>query len=250
MARVWHRSGAGLNTQITSSAPPADRARFVRDRLPAGGLFQDQHWRVATAPFPLGEKVAREFQTLGRLLLQFYRAVNLLYRQSAAGKQSAWVAEWLDRGKPQHLIDLQRDPAFKNDLPRVIRPDVLLTDSGLSIIELDSVPGGIGLTAWLNQTYGSLEFPVLGGSDGIHRGFASIFGRAPAVHIVISEEAATYRPEMEWLAGQLNGDRFHVQSTSFDQFAQGNAVYRFFELFDLENVPNAAKIFNGARSGT
>jgi hypothetical protein len=233
---------------LTHSA--VDRAQFVRAKLPPGGLFQDQHWRVATAPFRLDQKVAKEFETLGRVLLQFYRAVNLLYRQSVAGKQASWVADWLDRGKPQHLIDLQRDEAFKNEVPRVIRPDVLLTDSGLSIIELDSVPGGIGLTAWLNQTYGSLEFPVLGGSDGIHRGFASIFGKAPAVHIVISEEAATYRPEMEWLAGQLNADRFHVQSTSFDQFAQGDAVYRFFELFDLENVPNAAKIFDGARSGT
>jgi hypothetical protein len=238
-----------LNTQITSSRPPADRARFVRDRLPAGGLFQDQHWRVATAPFPLGEKVAHEFQSLGRLLLQFYRAVNLLYRQSAAGKQPAWVADWLDRGKPQHLIDLQRDPAFKNDVPRVIRPDILLTDSGLSIIELDSVPGGIGLTAWLNKTYSEVDFSVLGASEGMTRGFASIFGDAPRVHIVISDEAGTYRPEMEWLSDQLDRDRFRVQPPSYSDFQKGEAVYRFFELFDLANVPSSTALFDSARNG-
>jgi hypothetical protein len=155
-----------LELEHTIHNPPSRRARPLRPRSPPpGGLFQDQHWRIATAPFPLGEKVARELQTLGRLLLQFYRAVNLLYRQSAAGKQPAWVADWLDRGKPQHLIDLQRDAAFKNDTPRVIRPDILLTDSGLSIIELDSVPGGIGLTAWLNKSYSALDFPVLGGAE-------------------------------------------------------------------------------------
>lgn len=204
---------------------------------------------MATAPFPLGDKVAREFQTLGRLLLQFYRAVNLLYRQSAAGKQPPWVADWLDRGKPQRLIDLQRDQTFKNDVPRVIRPDVLLTDAGLSIIELDSVPGGIGLTAWLNKTYSALDFPVLGGAEGVMRGFASISGDAPRTHVVISEEAGTYRPEMQWLATQLDGDRFHVQTSSFTGFNKGDAVYRFFELFDLANVPNATAIFDAARVG-
>jgi hypothetical protein len=238
-----------LNTQLTTTRPPAERAQFVRDHLPSGGLFQDQHWRVATSPFPLGEKVVREFQTLGRLLLQFYRAVNLLYRQSAAGKQPPWVADWLDRGKPPHLVDLQRDPAFKNDVPRVIRPDILLTDSGLSIIELDSVPGGIGLTAWLNKTYSALDFPVLGGAEGATHGFASIFGDAPRTHVVISEEAGTYRPEMQWLATQLDGDRFHVQTSAFTGFNKGDAVYRFFELFDLANVSSAKAIFDAARSG-
>lgn len=227
----------------------AERAAFVRDHLPPQGLFQDQHWRVATAPFPLGEKIAEEFHTLGRVLLQYYRAINLLHRQSIAGKQPAWIAEWLDRGKPQRLIELQRDAAFKNDVPRVIRPDALLTDSGLSIIELDSVPGGIGLTGWLNQTYASLGFPVLGGGAGVHRGFASIFGEAPAVHIVISEEAATYRPEMLWLADQLGSQRFKVQPDSFEQFADGDAAYRFFELFDVPNVRNAERIFDLARAG-
>lgn len=238
-----------MNTQLTTNRPPAERAQFVRNNLPVGGLFQDQHWRVATSPFPLGEKAAREFQTLGRLLLQFYRAVNLLYRLSAAGKQPAWVADWLDRGKPQHLIDLQRDPAFKNDVPRVIRPDILLTDAGLSIIELDSVPGGIGLTAWLNKTYSALDFPVLGGAEGVMRGFASISGDTPHTHIVISEEAGTYRPEMQWLATQLDGDHFHVQTSSFTGFNKGDAVYRFFELFDLANVPSAKAISDAARAG-
>ena len=227
----------------------AERAGFVRDHLPPQGLFQDQHWRVATAPFPLSDKTARELQTLGRVLLQYYRAINVLHRQSIAGKQPSWVADWLERGKPRQLIEWQRDAVFKSDVPRVIRPDVLLTDSGLSIIELDSVPGGIGLTAWLNQTYSSLGFPVLGGGEGVHRGFASIFGEAPTIHIVISEEAATYRPEMLWLADQLGSQRFKVQPDSFEQFVEGDAVYRFFELFDIANIRSAERIFDLARSG-
>jgi len=226
---------------------PADKARFVREQIPPGGLFAGLDWRISPAPFPLDEKQAGEIESLGRVLLQFYRAVNLLYRKSIEGKQPEWVARWLDLGKPAGLIELQRSPAFKNDVPRVIRPDILLTETGFSITELDSVPGGIGLTAWLGKTYSESriqnpESKLLGGADGMLRGFESIFGDAKHVHIVVSEEAATYLPEMEWLAAQL-GARFAVHDSRFNDFAEGDAVYRFFELFDLPNVANSKKIF-------
>ena len=171
----------------SSTRTAANRARFVRDQFPEGGLFADMDWRISPAPFALGSDLAGELETLGRVLLQFNRAVNLLYRQSVAGKQPSWIAAWLDRGKPASLIDLERSAALKNDLPRVIRPDLLLTDHGLALTELDSVPGGIGLTAWLNQTYAQMGDAVLGGEDGMLRGFAGIFGDAPAVHVIVSQ---------------------------------------------------------------
>jgi len=238
---------------------PAEQTRFIRDSLPPGGLFARLDWRISPAPFPLATETAKEIESLGRVLLQFYRAVNLLYRRSADGKQPEWVARWLDLGKPAELIALQRSPAFKNDVPRVIRPDILLTENGLSITELDSVPGGIGLTAWLNATYVAVEgreskaegrqsanpssSRIIGGADGMVRGFESIFGDAKQVHIIVSEEAATYRPEMEWLADQIGNSKFKIQNSKFYGFAEGDAVYRFFELFDLANVPNAKRIF-------
>ncbi len=230
---------AGINSD-------ADRARFVREHMPSEGLFAGHDWRVSPAPFPLSPSLAKELETLGRVLLQFYRAVNLLYRKSAEGKQPGWVVRWLDQGKPEALIRLQRSPAFKNDVPRVIRPDLLITDQGLRVTELDSVPGGIGLTAWLNQVYSQMGAEVMGGARGMLEGFASIFGDAPTVHIVVSEEAATYRPEMAWVAGQLGKSRFHVEDARFESFADGDAVYRFFELFDLPNVPSAKTIFDRA----
>jgi len=244
---------------------PQQAATFIRDQIPTGGLFAGLDWRISPGPFPLGGNVAKEIESLGRVLLQFYRAVNLLYRKSIEGKQPEWIARWLDLGKPAELITLQRSPAFKNDVPRVIRPDILLTENGFSITELDSVPGGIGLTGWLNRTYANVaqasRLPgtesttpeaskdrrdacatLIGGANGMLRGFESIFGDAKQVHIVVSEEAATYRPEMSWLCEQL-GSRFTVHDSRFNDFADGDAVYRFFELFDLANVANSKKIF-------
>ena len=223
----------------TVNADAIDRARRIKDRMPPQGLFEGHDWRVAPEPFPLPGKTARDLEDLGRVFLQFYRAVNLLYRRSVEGRQPAWVAQWLDQGKPPELVALQRSAALRNELPRVIRPDLLLTDGGLAVTELDSVPGGIGLTAWLNKAYAELGFEVIGGPEGMLTGFNTIFGDANRVHIVISEEAATYRPEMEWLAGQINSARFSLQNGDFSQPAVGDAVYRFFELFDLPNVPGA-----------
>ena len=227
---------------------PAEKAKFIRDAIPPGGLFAGLDWQIAPAPFPLGENLAAEIESLGRVLLQFYRAVNLLYRKSTEGKQPEWVARWLDLGKPRELIELQRAAAFKNEIPRVIRPDILLTENGFSITELDSVPGGIGLTAWMNQTYSKFEIQnskseVFGGAEGMLRGFESIFGDAKNVRLVVSEEAKTYRPEMEWMAKQIGNSKFEVRSSTFENFAEGDAVYRFFELFDLPNVANSKKIF-------
>lgn len=231
----------------------AQRARFVRGQMPTEGLFAGHEWRVSPNPFRLGAELASELDSLGRVLLQFYRAVNLLYRKSIEGRQPEWIARWLELGKPPELLALQRSAPFKNELPRVIRPDLLISENGLSVTELDSVPGGIGLTAWLNQTYSNLpteggNVPVVGGPDGMLRGFESIFEGASTVHIVISEEAATYRPEMGWVANQLGSDKFRVQSDKFNDFRDGDAVYRFFELFDLANVTNSKSIFELASS--
>ncbi len=223
----------------------SEQAKFIREQIPAGGLFAGLEWKISPAPFPLGENLAKEIESLGRVLLQFYRAVNLLYRKSVEGRQPEWVARWLDLGKPRELIELQRSAAFKNDVPRVIRPDILLTENGFSITELDSVPGGIGLTGWLNKTYSQIsegrvtrgpdqdgdsrsaslrETKLLGGADGMIRGFESIFGEAKQVHLVVSEEAATYRPEMEWLADQLGNSKFKIQNLKASPTAMRSIV--------------------------
>lgn len=228
---------------------PVKTATWVRDRMPAGGLFADQHWRISPSPMSLPASMAKELEGLGRLLLQFYKANNLLYRQSVAGKQPEWIARLYDQGKPASLVEWQRNPVFKSDLPRVIRPDLLWTEQGVALTELDSVPGGIGLTAWLQRTYSELAIQkgsdastptLLGGANGMIEGFRHLFGDARRVHIAVSAESASYRPEMEWLCHQLGQERFEVTGVEQDSTVDGDAVYRFFELFDLANVPAAA----------
>jgi hypothetical protein len=206
---------------------PLERAHYVRDHLPAEGLFAEKTWRIAPRPFALGSTHIELIEKLGLVLHRFNQACNLLYRQSAAGKAHPWVAPLLDAGKPPELIALSRHDKVKGQTSAVIRPDLILTDDGFAMSEIDSVPGGIGLTAWLGETYNALGETVLGGANGMRTGFESILNGG---EVLISEESADYRPEMEWIVGK---DR--VRSVE-DYTPSGKPAYRFFEAFDYPNL--------------
>ena len=237
--------------------------------FPKEGLFAEKDWLLSPDAFPIEKDFERELEQLGHRLFVFQRACNQLYQLSVKGKQPAWVARYLDAGKPPELIEFSRQKQFRDDLPRVIRPDLVLTDEGYTIAEIDSVPGGIGLTGWLNQTYSAFEKEIVGGADGMLEGFQSVLPNGG--DIVISEEAATYRPEMEWLAARLQdrnrpphlnplpqiggeaktGRRFEWRVVAAENYEpqDGRDVYRFFELFDLPNIPNIDKTLRAAAEG-
>lgn len=221
----------------------------IAKRLPGDTLFAEKTWKWSPRPYLLTPSLAKELETMGHRLLQFVEACDLLYRQSVEGRQPKWIAELLEQGKPPEIIALGRDPAFRGAIARVIRPDLIITEEGFSICELDQIPGGIGLTAWLNETYSDAGFELLGGATGMLEGFSSIL---PGGSIVVSEEAATYRPEMEWLASRLNqlqgSNDWNVLNAEKRESWNGN-VYRFFELFDLPQVPCSEGLFRDASAG-
>lgn len=218
--------------------------------MPKDGMFAGHTWRISPTPLQLEKKQVKQLEKLGKVLLSFYQAANHIYRKSAEGKLPGWIADWLDRGKPESLIQLQRSKTFRFDFPRVIRPDLLITDDGFALTELDSVPGGIGLTAWFNQTYAKAGHDVLGGADGMLDGFKGIFGDAKDVRLMVSDEAATYRPEMEWIQQQPGFESFKVCDEHDTSAADAESVYRFFEMFDLPNIPVADSLFQNATGGS
>jgi hypothetical protein len=211
------------------------RVQQVLDATPSGGLFDAKTSRISPDAFPLSGDQVLELEQLGQRLWVFLKACNLLYRQSVEGKAPEWIARWLDAGKPADLIEIGRSRGQKNELPRVLRPDLILAETGWAMSELDSLPGGIGLTSWLNQTYAALGEEVVGGATGLRDAMHRLH---PEGKVVIAQEAATYRPEFEWLFG---ADRV-VAAESF-RFSS-EPVYRFFEAFDWPNLPSIRESWN------
>lgn len=237
-----------------------NRCKYIYDELWARELWRipgienqpARVWRTSPSPFPLDKELVDLIDRLGPVLLSFYSAVNSLYLRNL----HPWVNDYLDRGKPEWLIERAHMNYQKRELPRVIRPDIILTEDGPKITELDSVPGGMGQLDAMSLLYSQLGYPVLGSARGILDGFDAMLRAAagmdnPVVAIVVSDESADYRPEMDWLAGQLRelGRRAWMvrpEDLTFTEdglfiSAEGeelrvDVVYRFFELFDLPNI--------------
>jgi len=251
-----------------------EQAHHLYEAIPPG-LFrvEDENeriaWRVSPEPFALSGEQVDAIERLGPQLLRFYRGLNNLYNRSARGTAPAFIAEYLDHGKPEQIVKLGRQNRFKQEVPGVIRPDLILTADGFVATELDSIPGGMGFVGAMTEAYCELGIESVGGSDGIPLGFAAMLRHAtgldyPTVAIVVSEESADYRAEMAWLASALR--RLHAadawlrrpQDVTFTEDGlfirhddgretKLDALYRNFELFDLFNVPKQELMLYAAR---
>ena len=274
----------------------------IRAALSGQPLFEDKTWQLSPEAWPVSPAQLTQLEAIGAACLEFHQALETLYLRSVAGKKllrnkpllAPWVADYLDRGKPADLVAHGRDPRNRGAFPTVLRPDLLLTDDGFALTELDSVPGGIGLTAFLNRLYAAGSSAalrakedkdgaainsggppnaggvILGAGDAMVTNFYAALAalrpgvRNPFIALVVSDEAATYRPEMQWLAHQLQlqGKRVFCLRPEdifplggqlcFD--ADGNpekidVIYRFFELFDLANIRTAKFIFEAWAAG-
>ena len=256
----------GLSTETALS-----RCEAIRTQLQSANLFGSApSWRVSPCPFYLSTDQLQFFTELGPHLLSFYRGMNRLYQESVKGAQPTWVAKYLDQGKPEALIQYSRMKRFRDALPAVIRPDIIPTQDGMVITELDSVPGGIGLTACLTQLYHDLEpnqSNLVGGRNGMAHGFARMLKtiqqqREGCIAILVSEESKDYRPEMSWLAAQLRNEgvpTWCIEPREVIFTEEGlrcrtdgkehtiAVLYRFYELFDLLNIPKAELIQYAAK---
>ncbi|HEY5593557.1 MAG TPA: hypothetical protein VIL61_00165 [Nitrospiria bacterium] len=273
----------------TSDQPNLDEIRRrcagLRSRLIRDGLYQPQKaeaevqpdaadaettsltWRISPEPFWITSEELRAIQEMGGHLLSFYTALNRLYFASVRGSQPPWISRYLDHGKPETQIEFGRMNRFKSHLPGIIRPDLILTDNGWIATELDSIPGGIGLTGSLSQHYSELGHAIIGGPDGMVNGFAKMIRSVaglPGLNlaIIVSEESKDYRPEMRWLGERLNATglktfvigpeevRFTEDGLTVmdrNSAVQIDVVYRFFELFDLKNIPKSELILYSAK---
>src|SRR6476620_9172383 len=102
-----------------------DTLAQIRRTLPKEGLFAEKDFLFSPEPFRIEKEFEKELQQLGHRLFVFQRACNELYQRSIKGKQPPWIAAYLDAGKPADLIEFSRQKQLRDDLPGVIRPDLI-----------------------------------------------------------------------------------------------------------------------------
>lgn len=90
-------------------------------------LFENKTWRYSPEAFPLTSAQVKQIEQIGQACYEFYKAQETLYLRSAEGKNllrnrsltAPWVAAYLDRGKPEALIQHARARALRGAMPMV-----------------------------------------------------------------------------------------------------------------------------------
>ncbi|MEB3286296.1 MAG: hypothetical protein VKJ04_02215 [Vampirovibrionales bacterium] len=230
---------------------------------------QGPGWELSPTPFYLSEGQFVFLNELGPLLLSFLETLDTLYKHSVSQTPvkgvliPKWVSDYCHFGKPEALIQFSQMKRFRSQLPMVLRPDLLVTPEGFALTEIDSVPGGLGFVSALNQAYRNSGFEVLDGHLELGKTLPEAFLTAlkaqvpelesPVIAIVVSDEAKDYLAEWQWLIDGLqklypNIHCVHprqldlvkdklVAELNSGQDIQIDLLYRFFELFDLPNIP-------------
>ncbi len=218
---------------------------YLHQQFPDGGLFRDKNWRLSPNPVTLSSAQIDELEAIGRALYAFSRAANALYFSEDLGPN---FKHYLDRGKPDWLLKLQSSPTLRDQVPQVIRPDLLLTSKGFRLVEIDSLPGGMGTLDLLHQAYSSAGFsPIRSGTS-----FTEFFSDQ-RTQFAFSEEGLDYFPEIQWLANQSEGKcRVHPEATIDPQALasiENSQTYRYFELWDKDLTPEHRQLLKLASEG-
>lgn len=268
-------------------SPPALDLTFLPENPLYGGEAggaPGPGWQLSPTPFAVTPDQLGELNRLGGILLKFVQAIDTLHKQSQNPNLPvpAWVAELYDQGKPEALLELARMKRFKNHLPLVLRPDLLLHEGGWTLCEIDAVPGGLGFTSALNRFYRKNGFPVIEAAAGMPGAFLNMLKHfvaekqpektEPVIAVVLSDESADYRAEMQWLVDTIRQgtdlqpayenialvhpkdldlvrDQLVFQDPISGSYKAVDLIYRFFELFDLPNIPKIELIQYAAKKG-
>lgn len=220
-------------------------------------MFEGKQWKYSPSPLPLSPSQLKELHQIGTACSEFYKAIDRLYFLTKNKKKilrnkdlfANWLPHYWEHGKPQSLINHMSAPNQKGSTPPLIRPDLLLTQNGFALTELDSVPGGFPLTIYLMQLYG------LNTSNILPSFYNALTPTKKTIAILVSQEASTYKPELQWLATQLQNNNFPVYCLSPEELngtyyhnIKIDIIYRFFELFDLPNIPNIQSLISASEN--
>ncbi len=236
------------------------------------GTASEIGWLLSPKPYGITQLQLDTLTRLGPCLHHFAQAIDLLYKTSLKEPEYHWVQRLLNGHKPEQLINFSQMKRFRNVLPLVIRPDLLVTEKGFTLCEIDAVPGGIGFTGALYQAYRALGFPLVGIEAGIPKAFLNMLLQLsppsierPSIAVIVSDEAADYREELAWLVGTIQGfypeiSLLHPREVTLERnqlgfirpdntFQQIHIIYRCFELFDLPNIPQIDLIQYAIKKG-
>lgn len=184
-------------------------------------------FRVSPEPFRLSAEQKTQLKRIGLDIAAFFQAAGEMYQHDFRG-----VKQILDTGKPEIFLAGQM-PEYL-----FVRPDLIITDSGFTVCEIETSPFGLALAEILNRAYLNEGFETLiacGTLPDHVREETPVEGL-----LVYSQKTKAYSGQMTFLAGEVfSGPGRNWQSEIADKVKDSEKlnIYRGFYLGEYLTDP-------------
>ncbi len=192
------------------------------------------NFRVSPMPFKLNNKQKIEIEQIGKAICSYMDCCIELY------KNNEIVHELLDRGKPKNLKNVEEIKYL------FLRPDLILTDDGFGLCEIETSPFGLGLAEVLNRAYGNEGHETI-----IHQNQLKNYIQSKIENtgtIAYSDKVKAFSGQLKFMANQV----FSGEIKTWDATEVGikeiknKQIYRAFYLNEQYSNPNIAELLNSS----
>lgn len=190
------------------------------------------NFRISPDPFKLNKSQKKELEDIGEVICNYMDSCIELYKTNSS------VHELLDRGKPEEYKNAQ------NIKYLFLRPDLILTNSGFSVCEIETSPFGLGLAEVLNRAYGNEGYDTVVQENQLKNYIQSKVGNTGT--IAYSDKVKAFKGQLEFMANQLfsgNGKIWTAKKIGTESISS-KEIYRAFYLNEQFTDKNIAKLFN------
>lgn len=184
------------------------------------------NFRVSPTPFKLSLTQKKMLEDIGKAICDYMDCCIELYNTN----ETAHLL--LDKGKPTIYKNAE------NIKYLFLRPDLILTDSGFRICEIETSPFGLGLAEVLNRTYGNEGYDTIVQQNQLRNYIHSNVENEGT--IAYSEKVKAFSGQLDFMAEHLfsgNGKLWKPKLITSDPIPT-KQIYRSFYLTDQFNDPN------------
>lgn len=219
---------------------------FYYARRAEFSTHQNLPFYKSTKPLEITSSDYKTLQRLGTALAAFMAAVTELYAENEI------VREILNHGKPNFYTDLSIQPNYL-----FYRPDLLYTDEGFKICEVETSPFGLGLSVFLDNAYQTKGFETIGDISVLKQLVTDVLPKTGV--LLYSEKTKAYRDQLQYLVDTVfpkieNKPGWKVLHVSdpilTEELSKVSGVYRGFYLSEYMHDAAVQKVIEKLTQAT
>lgn len=185
-----------------------------RDKFDTGKTIP---FRISPSPFYISETEASAIFRIGKLISSYFCSIFSLYQLNPE------VRNLLDQGKPSCFTDITQMPQYL-----FLRPDLIYTERGFSICEIETSLFGLGISAFLDKAYEQAGFSLLASSATLRQNISQNTPHTGT--IVYTNKTQAYAGQLSYLAKHIFSDNKRTWTAQHIESPRNGIIYRAFYL--------------------